>query len=51
MRQAQEQDDSQLPPHEEKVDKVGGGAEVKPNEELVLLFGVSEGCVEGYEAH
>jgi len=31
MRQAQEQDDSQPPPHEEKVDKVGGGAEVKPN--------------------
>jgi len=38
-------------PHEEKVDKVEGGAEVKPNQELVLLLGVSEGRVEGYEAH
>jgi len=42
----QEQDDSQPPPHEEKVDKVEGGAEVMPNWELV-----SEGRVKGFEAH
>jgi len=50
---AQEQDDSQPPPHvkEEMVDKVEGGTQVKPNKALVPLLGVPEGTVEGHETH